>query len=236
MTFVSIYVLNSCTNLHIDSKMTVVDTIRNYKYDKYSNPTLFVGKNILDSLDAKSSIRDRQYIYSCLNINDTIVFVIDSKFIRMNEFKTKFRTKEDIASCYSSYDIRFYDELPISAYLTQGDNAMCFIADTDSFCYELEHMKVCSENFMVGDLRVGLDFNEFLKIDSMLLNFKRIDVVVLMPTSKLLCDKYPHRCGDSFDYAICISLMNGKIREFDLCDVGYNSLVQIDYDSQSSCF
>ncbi len=236
MTFVAINMLIGCSNINIDSQMSVADTIKNYKYDKYSNPTLFVGKNVFNSLDVNTCVLDGQYIHLCLNINDTIVFVVDPKFIRMNEFKTKFQTKEDIASFYSSYDAQFHDDLPISAYLTHGDNAMCFIADTEGLCYELEHMKVCSENFMVGDLRVGLDLNEFLKIDSMLLNFKKIDVVVLMSTSKLLCEKQNMYVDTSFDYAVFILLKNGKIREFDLCDVGYNSLVQIDYDSQGSCF
>lgn len=227
--------LNGCSYSKLDCKIEYKDTIRNYKYDSFNNPTLFVGENLLESIDRYDCIIDRQYISKCMKIKDTIVFVVNPQFIGISEFKTKFQTKKEILSYYPSYEARFHDDLPISAYLTQGNNAMCFIADTDGFCYELEHMKICSENVMVGGLTIGLDMNLFLKIDSKLLNFKEVSSVVIIPTS-LLFRKQQNDSKEVFEHAIHMSLDNGKIRELYLCDVGYDTLVETNYDSNSSCF
>lgn len=232
---VTLFVLSDCSFSNQNSRNMNKDTIRNYKYDSFNNPTLFVGDNILDSLDRQTSILDRHNIFKCLRINDTIVFVVDPKFIRLNEYKTIFQTREEIISYYPSYDAQFNDELPISAYLTKDKDAMCYIANPGSMYYELEHMKICSKNYMIGDLSVGLDINNFLRIDNTLFSFKDINSVVIIPTT-LLFDKQNYCSNEVFEYSILISLENGIIQEIDLCDVGYNSLVDTDYSSQSSCF
>ena len=234
LSLFAVEILFSCSVNKIGAKEDI-ERKDSFSYDWAMNKTSFNGIRLYPLKDTITSIIESQNkgVYLELERGDTLVLIsnIDKLF---NNSISSFKDKSAIRHFYKNYNIDFYDDLPISAFITNKYDSFVYRLGIKKN-YVLEYGIIKSNLPVLNSFKVGIDIKTLFRrygflVPQKMNRFKYVAIISTDVIGRAWYTKYNIQINNNTSSftVIFIELSNNIIKNIIFTNNGTDSIIEKD--------